>query len=101
MHSLDGDRTAKLGAMTAQTIPEYLEEEREKAADNQLRIEEEAARIQPLQHGHHRTAKQLKLELIPPVKAATKKKKKRKTVAVTRNKPRAKRKMATKARKRT
>jgi hypothetical protein len=41
--------------MTAQTIPEYLEEEREQAADNQLRMEEEVARIGPLQHGHHRT----------------------------------------------
>jgi hypothetical protein len=86
--------------MTAQTIPEYLEEEREKAADNQLRMEEEAARIQPLQHGRHRTAKQPKLELIPPVKAATKRKKKRKTVTVARKEPRATRKMATKTRKR-
>jgi hypothetical protein len=31
--------------MTTQTIPEYLEEERQKAADTQLRTEEEAARI--------------------------------------------------------
>jgi hypothetical protein len=100
LHSLDGDRSAKLGAMTARTIPEYLEEEREKAAVNQLRIEEEAARIQPLQHGHHRTAKQPKLELIPPLKAATKKKKKRKTVALAQKKPRATRKTATKTLKR-
>ena len=31
--------------MTVQTIPEYLEEERQKAADTQLRTEEEAARV--------------------------------------------------------
>jgi hypothetical protein len=86
--------------MTTQTIPEYLEEERQKAADNQLRLEEEAARIQPLQHGHHRTAKQPKLELLPPVKAGAKKKKKKKTVAVAGKKPRASGKMAAKTRKR-
>jgi hypothetical protein len=86
--------------MPAQTILEYLEEERERAADNQLRTEEEAARIQPLQHGHHRTAKQPKLELLPPVKAAAKKKKKRKNVVVARKKSRAARKMATKTHKR-
>jgi hypothetical protein len=86
--------------MTTQTIPEYLEEERQKAADTQLRTEEEAARIQPLQHGHHRTAKQPKLELLAPVKRATKKKPKRKTAAVARKKPRAAGKKATKNRKR-
>jgi hypothetical protein len=64
--------------MTAQTIPEYLEEGHQKATDTQLRTEEEAARIQPLQHGHHRTAKQPKVELLPPVKAASKKKKEEK-----------------------
>jgi hypothetical protein len=83
--------------MTAQTIPEYLEEERQKATDTQLRTEEEAARIQPLRHGHHRTAKQPKLELLPPVKAATKKKK---AAAVARKKPRASGKTAAKTRKR-
>jgi hypothetical protein len=83
--------------MTAQTIPEYLEEERQKTADTQLRTEEEAARIQPLQHGHHRKAKQPRLTLLPQVKAATKK---RKTVAVARKKPRVARKMAAKTRKR-
>jgi len=87
--------------MTAQTIPEYLEEEREKAADNQLRIEEEAARIQPLQHGHHRRAKQPK----PGIAARSQNRnqeegKKRKTVAVVRKKPRAAKKMAAKPRKR-
>ena len=93
--------------MTTQTIPEYLEEERQKAADTQLRTEEEAARIQPLQHGHHRMAKQPertarkpKLTLLPPVKAATKKKKKKKTVAVARKKTRVSGKMAVKIRKR-
>ena len=99
MHSLDGDRSATLQAMTAQTIPEYLEEERQKAADTQLRTEEEAARIQPLQHGHHRKAEQPRLPLRPQVKAATKKKKKRKTVAVARKKPRAAKKMTAKTRK--
>jgi hypothetical protein len=83
--------------MTAQTIPEYLEEERQKATDTQLRREEEAARIQPLRHGHHRTAKQPHVELLPPVKATTKKKK---TAAVARKKPRASGKTAAKTRKR-
>ena len=82
--------------MTVQTIPEYLEEEREKATDNQLRTDEEAARIQPLQHGHHRTAKQSRLALVPPVKATTKK---RKNAAVARKKPRAAGKTAAKKRK--
>jgi len=86
--------------MTVQTIPEYLEEERQKAADTQLRTEEEAARIQPLQHGHHRMAKQPKLELLPPVKAVASKKRKRKTAAVATKKPRTATKMAAKTRKR-
>ena len=86
--------------MTTQTIPEYFEEERQKAADTQLRTQEEAARIQPLQHGHHRTAKQSKVELLAPVKPATKKKRKRKTAVVARKKPRAAGKKATKNRKR-
>jgi hypothetical protein len=85
--------------MASQTIEEYLEEERQKATETQLRTEEEAARIQPLQHGHHRTAKQPRLELVPPVKTATRKKKKR--MAVARKKPRAAaRKKTTKIRKR-
>jgi hypothetical protein len=86
--------------MTTQTIPEYLEEERQKTADTQLRTEKEAARIEPLQHGHHRAAKQSNLELVHPVKAATKNKKKRKTTVVARKKPRAAGKKATKTRKR-
>jgi hypothetical protein len=84
--------------MTTQTIAEYLDEERQKATDTQLRTEAEAARIQPLQHGHHRTAKQPRLELVPPVKASSKKKKKRKIAAVARKKPRAAKKMAAKVR---
>ena len=98
--------------MTTQTIPEYLEEERQKTADTRLRTEKEAARIEPLQHGHHRNAKQSKpeLELVPPFRAATKKKtqsrkktaikKKRSTAAVSRMKPRTAGKKATETRKR-
>src|SRR5271168_3703325 len=71
--------------MTTQTIPEYLAEEREKATENQLRTEEKAARILPLQHGHHRMAKQSGLQLVAPVKATAKK---RKAAALTRKKPR-------------
>lgn len=98
MHSLDRDSSATLQIMTTHTIPEYLEQERQKAADTELRMEEEAARIQPLRHGHHRTAKQPKVELLlPPVKAATKKKK---TAAVARKKPRASGKTAAKIRER-
>ena len=86
--------------MTTQTIPEYLEEERQKAADTQLRTEQEAARIQPLQHGHHRTPKTSRVELLAPVKTAIKKKKEKKTAAVARKKPRAAGKKAAKIRKR-
>ena len=100
MHSLYRDTSATLLAMPAQTITEYLEEEREKAAETQLRTEEESARIQPLQHGHHRKTKQPTLTLPPKVKAATRKKKKKKTVAVARKKPRAAKKLAAKTRKR-
>jgi hypothetical protein len=81
--------------MTTKTIPEYLEDERQKDRDAQLRTEEEAARIQPLNHGHHRTAKQPKLELLSPAKAAPKA---RKTAAASRKKPRTGRKTATKTR---
>jgi len=82
--------------MTTTTIPEYLENERRKHTEDQLRTEEEAARIQPLQHGHHRTAKQPKLELSSPVKATAET---RKTAAAARKKLRATRKIATKTRK--
>jgi hypothetical protein len=82
--------------MTTKTIPAYLEDERLKSSDAELRREEEAARIEPLHHGRHRTAKQPKLEFPSPVEAAAKV---RKTAAAARKKPRAARKTATKARK--
>jgi len=83
-------------AMTTKTIAAYLEDERQKGRDTQLWTEEEAARIQPLRHGHHRTAKQPKLEMPSAVKTAPKA---RKTAAATRKKPRTARKTTTKARK--
>jgi len=86
--------------MSTQTIAEYLDEERQKYAANQLRTDEEAARIQPLQHGHHRAAKQPRLELVPRVKTVSKKKKKKKTGTVAGKKPRAAGKMTAKTRKR-
>jgi hypothetical protein len=86
--------------MTAQTIPEYLEEERQKTANTQLRTEEEAARIQPLRHGRHRKAKQPKVKLLAPVKASAKKKQKRKTAAAARKKPRTVGKKVTTTRRR-
>ncbi len=83
--------------MTTKTIPAYLEDERVKHRDAQLRMEEEAARIQLLDHGHHRTVKQPKLELLSQVEAAAKA---RKTAAApAREKPRAARKTATDTRK--
>jgi hypothetical protein len=82
--------------MTTKTIPAYLEDERQKDCDAQLRMEEEAARIQQLNHGHHRTAKQPERELPSVVKAAPKA---RKTAAQAREKPRTARKAATKVRK--
>jgi len=91
-------RSATLGVMTSQTIAEYLDEERQKAADTQLRTAEEAARIQPLQHGHHRTAKQAKVEWVRPIKPTTHKKKK--VAAGAGKKPRAAGKIAAKTSKR-
>jgi hypothetical protein len=82
--------------MTTKTIPQYLDDERQKNEDAQVRREEEAARIQPLNHGHHRTAKQPKLELPTSVKGAPKSKN---TVARVRKKTRTARKTVTKARK--
>jgi hypothetical protein len=82
--------------MTTKTIPAYLEEELQKDRNAQLRKAEEAARIQPLHHGHHRTAKQPKLELPSVVKAVPKA---RKLAAAARKKPRTARKTAMKARK--
>jgi hypothetical protein len=77
-------------------IPEYLEDERQKDRDAQLRMEEEIARIQPLNHGHHRTAKQPKLELPSSAKAEPKA---RKPAAAFRKKPCTARRTSTKARK--
>jgi hypothetical protein len=82
--------------MTAKTIPMYLEDERRKRSDTELRLAEEAARIQPVHHGHHRTAKQPKLELPSPVGAAARGKI---NAATLRKEPRAARKTATKPRK--
>jgi hypothetical protein len=82
--------------MTTKTIPEYLEDERQKDCDAQLRMEEEAARIQPLNHGHHRTAKQPNLESPSVIKPAPKA---RKTAAQARKKTHTARKTVTKARK--
>jgi hypothetical protein len=58
--------------MTTKTIPAYLEGERHKNRETQLRVEEEAARIQVLNDGHHRTAKQPILELPLAVEAEAK-----------------------------
>jgi len=82
--------------MTTKTIPAYLEDERRKDCDAQLRMEAEAARIKPLNHGHHRTAKQAKRDLLSLSKAVPKA---RKTAAQARNKPRAARKTSRKVRK--
>jgi hypothetical protein len=82
--------------MTTKTIPAYLEDERKKGRDTKLPVEEEAARIQPLNHGHHRTAKQPKRELPSVIKAAPKA---RTIAAQAREKPRNVRKTATNARK--
>src|ERR1035438_4036861 len=98
--------------MTTKTIPEYLEDERRNLADTQLRTEEEAARIQPLHHGHHRTPKPPQPELPAPVEAVAKARKPaatkptkpvatkaRKPAAAARRKSRAARKTGTKVRK--
>jgi len=82
--------------MATKTIPAYLEDERKKDKDAQQRIEGEAARIQPLQHGHHRTPKQLKPELPSAVRGGPKA---RKPAAAALNKPRTAGKKATKSRK--
>jgi hypothetical protein len=99
-------------AMTTKTIPQYLEDERRNRADTELRTEEEAARIQPLRHGQHRTPKPPKPELPSPVEAVAKARKTavaktikpaavkaRKPVAAARRKPRVARKTGTKVRK--
>ena len=61
--------------MTTKTIPGYLEDERQKGRKAQQSMEE-AARIQPLNHGHHRTPKPPKLKLRSSVKAVPKSEKK-------------------------
>jgi len=81
--------------MTTKTIPEYLEDERQKGRDAQQSMEKEAARIQPLNHGHHRPGKQPKLELRSPAKAVPKARKK----SASLKKTRSVRKTATKVRK--
>jgi hypothetical protein len=82
--------------MTTKTIPEYLEDERQKQGDAEQRIKEEAARIKPLHHGHHRTAKQPKAESSSPVKALAKPKK---GAVAARKKPGVTGKKATRAHK--
>jgi hypothetical protein len=82
--------------MTTKTIPEYLEDERQKDRDAHVRLDEETARIQPLNHGHHRTAKQPKLELPSAVKAVSKP---RKTAAAVPKESRVAPKKVAKARK--
>jgi hypothetical protein len=79
--------------MTTRTIPEYLEDERQKHSDDRLRMEKEAERIRALPHGHHRAAKQPDLELASPDGAPGKM---RKTAAIVRKEPRAARKTALK-----
>src|ERR1017187_8265686 len=58
--------------MATKTIPEYLEDERRSSEETQMRTDEEAARIQSLHQGHHRTRKSAKLELPVPIEAAVK-----------------------------
>jgi hypothetical protein len=82
--------------MTTKTIPVYLEDERRKRAGDRLRIDQEAARIQPLQHGHHRTSKQPDLELLLSAGAEAKA---RKTAKTTPKKSRASRNTTPKTRK--
>jgi hypothetical protein len=83
-------------AMTTKTIPAYLEDERQKGRDAQLRMEQEAARIEPLNHGHHRTAKQPKMGLPSAFETVPKV---RRTVTAAGKKPRTARKKAPKAHK--
>jgi hypothetical protein len=79
--------------MTTKTIPEYLEDERRKLTEAQLRTEEEAARIQALHPAHRRTAKQPKIEVPRQPKRAVKTK-----TTGARKKTRITRKAAMKAR---
>jgi hypothetical protein len=61
--------------MATKTIPEYLEDERRNREGTQLLTDKEAARIQSLHQGHHRTRKSPKLELQAPVEVVVKAKK--------------------------
>jgi hypothetical protein len=81
--------------MTTKTIPEYLEDERRKLAEAQIRLEEEAAHIEASHPAHRRTAKQPKIESRRQSKAAVKTKK-----TGARKKTRVTKKAAMKARKR-
>lgn len=85
--------------MATKTIPEYLKDERRNRADTELRTEEEAAHIQSLNHGHHRTPKPPRPELVAPVEAVAKARKA--TVAKARETTvaRAKKPVAAKTRK--
>jgi hypothetical protein len=82
--------------MTTKTIPEYLEDERRKLAEAQIRLEEEAAHIQASHPAHRRTAKQPKIGSPRQPKAGVKTK-----MTGARKKTRVTRKMAIKARKRS
>jgi hypothetical protein len=59
-------------AMTTKTIPEYLEDERRKLTEAQLRADEEAARIQVSHHAHRRAANQPEIDAPRQPKAAVK-----------------------------
>ncbi len=61
--------------MATKTIPEYLEDERRSREGTQLLTDEEAARIQSLHPGHHRTRKSPEQELQAPVEVVVKVKK--------------------------
>jgi hypothetical protein len=74
--------------MTTKTIPEYLEDERQKGIDAQQSMEEEASRIQPLNHGHHRTPKPPKLKLRSSVEDVPKARKKTASLKKPRSAPR-------------
>jgi hypothetical protein len=84
--------------MTTKTIAAYLEDERQKHTDDQLRMEKETARIQSLHHGHHRTAKQPAVEFPSLVEAASKQENLPQHLGSS-HAPRAARKTATRARK--
>jgi hypothetical protein len=61
--------------MATKTIPAYLEDERRNREGTQLLTDKEAARVQSLHQGHHRTRKSPKLELQAPIEVVVKAKK--------------------------